>query len=88
MKWQGNGVNVNFLRITLIFTLANNQAQEFWALSIPTPEPHFEPAGMTTPAPLPVHINSKCIIDCTQEIKSNHNASQIVMKNNQLPEFF
>ena len=35
--------------------LANNRAQEFWAFSAPAPEPNFDPAGMTAPAPSPVH---------------------------------
>ena len=37
------------------FKLANNRAQEYWAFSAPAPEPYFDPAGVTTPAPLPVH---------------------------------
>jgi len=35
--------------------VANNRAQEFWAFSAPAPEPNFDPAGMTAPAPSPVH---------------------------------
>ena len=33
--------------------VVNNQARVFWAFSAPTP--HFEPAGVTAPTPLPVH---------------------------------
>ena len=35
--------------------LANNRAQEFWAFSAPAHEPNFDPAGMTAPAPSPMH---------------------------------
>ena len=35
--------------------LANNQAGDIWAFSAPALEPQFEPAGVTAPAPLPVH---------------------------------
>ena len=36
-------------------SIANNRAQEFWAFSAPAPEPNFDPAGMTAPAPSPMH---------------------------------
>ena len=49
---KGN-LNVNFARHDC--ELANNRAQEFWAFSAPAPEPNFDPAGMTAPAPSPVH---------------------------------
>ena len=35
--------------------VANNRAQEYWAFSAPAPKPYFDPAGVTAPAPLPVH---------------------------------
>ena len=41
--------------VVLYVCLANNRAQEFWAFSAPAPEPNFDPAGVTAPAPLPVH---------------------------------
>ena len=41
--------------IIALVKLANNRAQEYWAFSAPAPEPNFDPAGMTAPAPSPVH---------------------------------
>ena len=43
------------MNLILMINVANNRAQEFWAFSAPAPEPNFDPAGMTAPAPSPVH---------------------------------
>ena len=46
-------VNEGTKIIDVNLVVANNRAQEYWAFS--APKPHFDPAGVNAPAPLPVH---------------------------------
>ena len=56
MNWRlGETFNLLLNWILLMYFWKNNRAQEFWAFSAPAPEPNFDPAGMTAPAPSPVH---------------------------------
>ena len=56
MNWRlGETFNLLLNWILLMYFWKNNRAQEFWAFSAPAHEPNFDPAGMTAPAPSPVH---------------------------------
>ena len=64
--------------------VANNRAQDIWAFSAPAPEPNFNPAGMTAPAPSSVHNFLKVFYAYEREFEKNpsHISTCIAHDNN------